>query len=81
MTLKLAEVYNWVIIGLRGLPLIGIIKGMLYGIIKYYQKHHVATVLHSAIVQISYCNKMYKWMEKAFTKASQHECFKLQVIF
>jgi hypothetical protein len=40
MTSNLAEVYNWVISGLRGLPLIAIIEGMLYGIIKYYQKRH-----------------------------------------
>jgi len=58
MTSNLAEVYNWVIIGLRGLPLIGIIEGMVYGIIKYYQKRHAATVLHSTIVQTPYCNKM-----------------------
>jgi hypothetical protein len=40
MTPNLAEVYNQVIRGLRGLPLIAIIEGMLYGIIKYYQKRH-----------------------------------------
>ncbi|RLN17564.1 hypothetical protein C2845_PM02G13480 [Panicum miliaceum] len=34
MTSNLAEVYNWVIRGFRGLPLIGIIEGMLYGMIK-----------------------------------------------
>ena len=72
MTLKLAEVYNWVIIGLRGLPLIGIIEGMVYGIIKYYQKRHAATVLHSTTVQTPYCNKMYTWLDKAVRKASQH---------
>lgn len=72
MTSNLPEVYNWVIRGLRGLPLIAIIEGMLYGIIKYYQKRHAAAVLHSATVQTPYCNKMYKWLEKSITKSSQH---------
>jgi len=72
MTSNLGEVYNWVIIGLRCLPLIGIIEGMVYGIIKYYQKHHAATVLHSTTVQTPYCNKMYTWLDKAVRKASQH---------
>jgi hypothetical protein len=72
MTSNLAEVYNWVIRGLHGLPPIAIIEGMLYSIIKYYQKHHAAAVLYSSIVQTPYCNKMYKWLEKAVTKASRH---------
>ena len=72
MTSNLAEVYNWVIIGFRGLPLIGIIEGMLFGIIKYYQKRQVAAVLHSATMQTPYCNKMYTWLDKAVRKASQH---------
>ena len=72
MTSNLAEVYNWVIRGLRGCPLVGIIEGMLYGIIKYYQKCHAVAVLHSTKVQTPYCNKMYIWMEKAVAKASQH---------
>jgi hypothetical protein len=72
MASNLPEVYNWVIRGLYGLPLIAIIEGMLYGIIKYYQKRHAAAVLHSSIVQTPYCNKIYKWLEKSVTKASQH---------
>ncbi|KAG2630340.1 hypothetical protein PVAP13_3KG484005 [Panicum virgatum] len=72
MTSNLAEVYNWVIRGLRGCPLVGIIEGMLYGIIKYYQKRHAAAILHSTKVQTPFCDKMYKWMEKAISKASQH---------
>jgi len=72
MTSNLGEVYNWVIIGLRGLSLIGIIEGMVYGIIKYYQKRHAAPVLHSTTVQTPYCNKMYTWLDKAVRKASQH---------
>jgi len=72
MTSNLAEVYNWVIRGLRGCPLVGIIEGILYGIIKYYQKRHAAAVLHSTTVQTPYCNKMYIWMDKAVAKASQH---------
>ena len=38
MTSNLAEVYNWVIRGLCGQPLVGIVEGILYGIIKYYKK-------------------------------------------
>ena len=72
MTSNLAQVYNWVIRGLRGCPLVEIIEGMLYGIINYYQKRHAAAVLHSTTVQTPYCNKMYIWMDKAVAKASQH---------
>ena len=69
MTSNLAKVY---IIGLRGQPLIGIIEGMLYGIIKYYQKSRAMTILHSATMQTPYCNKMYTWLDKTIKKASQH---------
>lgn len=72
MTSNLAEVYNWVIRGLRGLPLIGIIEGMLTGIVNYYQKRRLSAVAHNTTVQTPYCFKMYKHLEKSVTKASQH---------
>ena len=46
MTTNIADVYNWVIRGLHGLPIIVIIEGMLYDIIGYYQKRHAAVVSH-----------------------------------
>ncbi|XP_062186261.1 uncharacterized protein LOC133889801 [Phragmites australis] len=36
MTTNIAEVYNWIIRGLRGLPIVAIIKGILYDMIGYY---------------------------------------------
>ena len=68
MTSNLAKVYNWITRGLRSLPLIAIVEDMLYGVIKYYQKRHATSVLHSTTVSA----KMYRHLNKAVTKAENH---------
>uniref|UniRef100_A0A0A9BTH1 Uncharacterized protein n=1 Tax=Arundo donax TaxID=35708 RepID=A0A0A9BTH1_ARUDO len=68
MTTNIAEVYNWVIRGLHGLPLVAIVEGMLYDVIDYYQKRHSAAVLHAATVGISYCYKIMVYMEEKVKK-------------
>ena len=47
-------------------------EGILFGIIKYYQKRHAAAVLHSTTVQTPWCMKMYNHLDKSVTKASEH---------
>ena len=55
MTTNVTEVYNWVIRGLKGMPLVAIVEGISHGIIGYYKrgmpllsftalqfKHHIA---------------------------------------
>ena len=72
MTSNLAEVYNWVIRGLRGLPLVAIVEGILHGLVRYYRKRRSLAVAHSNSVQTPYCVKMYEHLEKAVAKAGQH---------
>lgn len=38
-TINLVEVYNWVIKGICGMPLVTIIEGMSYSIIKYFREN------------------------------------------
>uniref|UniRef100_A0A0A9HEJ7 Uncharacterized protein n=1 Tax=Arundo donax TaxID=35708 RepID=A0A0A9HEJ7_ARUDO len=54
MTTNIAEVYNWVIRGLKGMPLVAIVEGVLYGIVGYYQKMHAVVVLHCTSIQTPY---------------------------
>ena len=72
MTTNVAEVYNWVIRGLKGMPLVAILEGILHGIVGYYQKRHATAVLHSTTVQTSYCLKMMEYMNEKSKKAQDH---------
>ena len=40
MTTNLAEVYNWVLRGVRSLPLVGIVEFLLYRTCKYARDHY-----------------------------------------
>ena len=40
MTTNLAEVYNWVLRGVRGLPLVGIVEFFLYRTCKYFRDRY-----------------------------------------
>ena len=68
ITTNIAEVYNWVIRGLRGLPIVAIIEGMLYDIIGYYQKRHVADVSHYTTMHTPYAQRMMEYLQKKNTK-------------
>ena len=54
MTTSIAEVYNWIIKGLRGLPIVAVVEGILYVIIGYYQKRHAAAVIHCTTIHTPY---------------------------
>src|SRR6266540_4235304 len=66
MTTNIPEVYNWVIRGLKGMPLVAILEGMLHGIIGYYQKMHATVVLHCTTIQ------MMGYMDDKRKKPQQH---------
>ena len=72
MTTNIVEVYNWVIRGLKGMPLVAIVEGMLHGIIGYYQKRHATAVLHCTTMQTPYCLKLMAYMDDKTNKAQQH---------
>ncbi len=72
MTTNIAEVYNWIIRGLKGMPLIAILEGMLHGIIGYYQKRHATVVLHCTTMQTPYCLKMMAYLDDKSKKAQEH---------
>ena len=42
MTTNLVEVYNWVMRGMRSLPLVGIVEGILQGACKYFIDRYAA---------------------------------------
>ncbi len=69
MTTNVVEVYNWVIRGLKGMPLVAILEGILHKIVGYYQKRHATAVLHSTTIQTPYCLKMMGYMNEKSKKA------------
>ena len=71
MTTNIAEVYNWVIRGLRGLPIVAIVEGMLHGIIGYYQKRHAAAVIHCTTMRTPYAKRMMEYLEKKNIEGSR----------
>ena len=42
MTTNLTEVYNWVIRGIRSMPLVGIVEFYIYRTNKYFRERHEA---------------------------------------
>ena len=42
MTTNLAEVYNWVMRGMRSLPLVEIVEGIMHGTCRYFIDRYTA---------------------------------------
>ena len=42
MTTNLAEVYNWVMRGMRSLPLVGIVEGIMHETCRYFIDRYIA---------------------------------------
>jgi len=72
MTTNLAEVYNWVLRGVRGLPLVGIVEFFLYRTIKYFRDRYAVAAKAMQDDRQVYGYKMTKYMEDAFIKARLH---------
>ena len=75
MTTNLAEVYNWVIRGLRSQPLVAIVEGVLHGTIGYFRERHANAALHAANPQTPYCSKITAYMQAKTEKAQSHTVF------
>ena len=72
MTTNLAEIYNWVMKGVRRLPLVGIVEFILYGTCKYFRECYAIanTILNNA--SMIYGMKMTKYIEDKTEKAKMH---------
>ena len=75
MTTNLAEVYNWVIRGLRSQPLVAIVEGVLHGTIGYFRERHANAALHAANPHTPYCSKITAYMQAKTEKAQSHTVF------
>ena len=72
MTTNLAEVYNWVIRGLRGLPLVAIVEGILHGTCKYFRERYAIAVSAMSDATLVYSSFMTAYMHGKIQKASLH---------
>ena len=72
MTTNITEVYNWIIRGLHGLPLVAIVEGMLYDIIGYYHKKHATAIIHYTTMHTSYANRMMAHLQNKNEKAVEY---------
>ena len=72
MTTNLAEVYNWVLRGVRSLPLVGIIEFFLYRTCEYFIDCYAVAQKDMADNRKVYGYKIMEYMEAAFKKAHLH---------
>ena len=72
MTTNLAEVYNWVIRGQRGLPLVAIVEGILHGICRYFHDRYAIAANAMADNNLVYSTFMEKYMADKINKVRMH---------
>ena len=72
MTTNLAEVYNWVLRGVRSLPLVGIVEFFLYRTCEYFREWYAVIEKDMADNRKVYGYKITEYMEAAFKKAHLH---------
>ena len=72
MTTNLAEVYNWVLRGVRSLPLVGIVEFFLYRTCEYFRDRYAVAHKDMADNRKVYGYKIIEYMEAAFKKAHLH---------
>ena len=72
MTTNLAEVYNWVLRGVRSLPLVGIVEFFLYRTCEYFRDRYAVAQKDMADNRKVYGYKITEYMEAAFKKAHLH---------
>jgi len=72
MTTNLAEVYNWVLRGVRSLPLVGIVEFFLYRTCEYFRDRYAVAQKDMVDNRKVYGYKVTKYMDAAFKKARLH---------
>ena len=73
MTTNLAEVYNFVLRGNRGLPLTALVEGIMHGTMTYFRDRRQEAVEHiERYPNTPYCRKIRLYMEKKTMKARLH---------
>ena len=73
MTSNLAEVYNWVLRGSRGLPLVAIVESVLHGTTQWFQERYTRASLHiQNNPNTSYCAVTMTYMEEKSRKGQGH---------
>jgi hypothetical protein len=72
MTTNLTEIYNNVLRGVRGLPLVGIVEFILYGCSKYFIKRYNDISVTLQNPSILYGNRVAEYMRTKISKAAKH---------
>ena len=73
MTSNLAEVYNWVLRGSRGLPLVAIVESVLHGTTTWFQDRYTKASLHiQRNPTTPYCAVTMAYMEEKIKKGRGH---------
>ena len=72
MTTNRAKVYNWVLRGVRSLPLVGIVEFFLYRTCEYFRDRYAVAQKDMADNCKVYGYKITEYMEAAFKKAHLH---------
>nr|AAX96542.1 Transposable element protein, putative [Oryza sativa Japonica Group]ABA93228.1 Transposable element protein, putative, MuDR [Oryza sativa Japonica Group] len=72
MTTNLAEVYNWVMRGVRGQPLVGIVEFILHGTCRYFRDRFQAVLPSMPNNNILFGTFMQKKLEELRKKAIKH---------
>lgn len=73
MTTNLAEVYNWVMRGVRGLPLVGIVEFILHGTCRYFRDRFQAVLPSMPNNSILFGTFMQNKPEELRKKAMKHQ--------
>ena len=73
MTSNIAEVYNWVLRGSWGLPLVGIVESVLHGTTTYFQDRYSKASLHIQTYSMTpYCAVVMAYMAEKSRKGQGH---------
>ena len=73
MTTNLAKVCNWVMKGVRGIPLVGIVEFILQGTCKYFRDRYAVAHTTLNIASMIYQTKITKYMDDKAEKAKMHQ--------
>lgn len=72
MTTNLAEIYNWVMRGMRSLPFVGIVEGIMRGSCRYSIDRYAAASKAMEDNRMLYGSMLCEYMENATKKVYMH---------